>query len=254
MLNLTKGEGGKRHNCQIVIQLMFVQSTQKDRKGTIIIMKKVFCLLCILCVFFTTSSQASTVASSIFSPENSEIRQYGGNQNDFDYKFEELIVDERIWGEIQSVYPVEDFESREEALYFYSRYLQLIADVGCGYVAVANSIFLFFEGREKDFLDTFGFEMYEVREDGRIDYNYELLILKYFNYCVVCGNIKEYSKEDIINSFYKDFCSYRIELFQKLPEWNRKRGDDFASWTPDQMEEFKTYEIARDEKSLKLQG
>ena len=57
---------------------------------------------------------------SIFDDENNNILQYGGNQTDFKYKFQELIKDKLIWEELQKYYPLELFDSEEEAYFFMS--------------------------------------------------------------------------------------------------------------------------------------
>lgn len=59
---------------------------------------------------------------------------------------------------LQKYFPIDNFDSYEEAIYFYKRYFNIIAECGCGYVAIANSIFNYFEGREKDFQETFKFQ------------------------------------------------------------------------------------------------
>ena len=45
-----------------------------------------------------------------------------------------------------------------------------------------NSLFVEYEGKEKEFLDKFGFPMYNINEEGDIDFNYEYLILDFFSY------------------------------------------------------------------------
>lgn len=49
-----------------------------------------------------------------------------------------------------------------------SNYLKKLNSEGCGYVAVINTIFAAYEGREKEFEETFGFPMYE---NGDLNYN-----------------------------------------------------------------------------------
>ena len=82
--------------------------------------------------------------TNIFNEQNDLSNQYGANQEVFDYHFNKLIIDELIWNEIQNYFPIENFDSYDEAIYFYKRYFNIIAECGCGYVAIANSIFNYF--------------------------------------------------------------------------------------------------------------
>lgn len=64
---------------------------------------------------------------------------------------------------------------------------------GCGYVAVVNTIFAAYEGREEEFERTFGFPMYN--EDG--DLNYNKLLVDY--YCATDNHNKNASGQDFVN-------------------------------------------------------
>ena len=74
------------------------------------------------------------------------------------------------------------YEVLLHAMDFYERYFSVITNSGCGYAAGTNVIFLEYEGRETEFEKTFGFPMYTVATDGSIDFNYELMELRYYNY------------------------------------------------------------------------
>ena len=54
----------------------------------------------------------------------------------------------------------------------FSKYLQKMNNEGCGYVALVNTIFVYYQGREQDFEKTFGYSMYNQKGD----LNYNLLI------------------------------------------------------------------------------
>ena len=116
---------------------------------------------------------------SIFDNENVDSRQYGVDQMDWYEDFDELINDEFIWNELQRVHPVSEFKSEDEAMEFYEKYLH---NNNCGYAAATNAIFTYFEGRENEFEDTFGFPMYKVDNKGNLDFNYEYLQLLYYDY------------------------------------------------------------------------
>ena len=54
----------------------------------------------------------------------------------------------------------------------FSKYLKKMNNEGCGYVALANSVFVYYQGREQDFENAFGYSMYNKKGD----LNYNLLI------------------------------------------------------------------------------
>lgn len=54
----------------------------------------------------------------------------------------------------------------------FSKYLKKMNTEGCGYVALANSVFVYYQGREQDFENAFGYSMYNKKGD----LNYNLLI------------------------------------------------------------------------------
>ena len=118
---------------------------------------------------------------SIFDHENLNSKQYGANQEVFRTKFDQLINNPLIWEEMQRYYPVKKFEDKDEAMFFYRKYFDIIYDCGCGYAAAANYVFHMFEGRENDFYKAFGFPMYTINNNV-IDFNYEIFMLKFFNY------------------------------------------------------------------------
>lgn len=55
-------------------------------------------------------------------------------------------------------------------------YLKKVNSEGCGYVAIVNTIFAAYEGREKEFEETFGFPMYY-----KGDLNYDRLLVDFYS-------------------------------------------------------------------------
>lgn len=151
---------------------------------------------------------------SIFDEENCNNGQYGADQGVFENDFDRLIRDPIIWNEMQKYYPVDSFSSRDEAMEFYERYFTLITHVGCGYAVGVNTIFKEYEGREKEFEETFGYPMYRVGVKGNVDFNYEYLFLEYYNYCwagkysleemergmEITNNIQDFFRTDAIST------------------------------------------------------
>ena len=62
---------------------------------------------------------------------------------------------------------------------------------------LANNIFSYFNGREEDFYKAFNFPMYTIYNDNIIDYNYELLVLKIFNFIVIESHTDDIYVSDI---------------------------------------------------------
>ena len=139
---------------------------------------------------------------------------------------------------------------------FYERYMHKIAEVGCGYAAATNIIFKEYEGREKEFEETFGFPMYTVNDAGEIDFNYELMMLKIFNYTWVRDNsgeaiINENVKRDLLHlasglsydfDDFDDFLKeYGVDCTSKS-DWHNR----FAYWDSDESIENKTKQLSEE--------
>ena len=118
---------------------------------------------------------SSKKAPGIFSDNNSLNGQYGGNQMDFKYNSDILLSNPEILKVLQENFPNATMED-------YELYLHKMCNCGCGYTACINSIFELYQGREEDFYNDFGIEMYNVSYDGNVDYNYEPLIVSFFTY------------------------------------------------------------------------
>ncbi len=115
---------------------------------------------------------------NIFGDYNIDSIQYGGNQCIFGTHKYDLISDANIQRIIKKRF---DECSSEELLNYFS----VVAETGCGYVAMTNAVFKTFEGREEEFYKTFGYPMYKVHyyndENADIDYNYEPMILDLYS-------------------------------------------------------------------------
>lgn len=189
--------------------------------------------------------------SYIFNKNNVATKQYGGNQLDFECKYSSLIKDSLIYEEMQKYFPKEKFNSCEEADFFYRKYFQLINNNGCGYVVIANSIFNYFKGKEKLFYETFGFPMYNIKDD-KVDYNYELMILKIIHY-----DFFELSNEkDPINCikkyFAKDFCNEQLRLFTISSDYIQKLPNNYSNFSEEEKDEYRKKMRIRDEKFKEL--
>ena len=112
---------------------------------------------------------------SIFHTYNLNNLQYGGSQMIFADNVDKLLQDPIILNLLNEYFPNATLED-------YEYYLYKVTNVGCGYTALINSLFVEYEGKEKEFLDKFGFPMYNINEEGDIDFNYEYLILDFFSY------------------------------------------------------------------------
>lgn len=91
---------------------------------------------------------------------------YGGNQGS--PKAQQGKRKKELYDAIRQYYP--DMTDKEAA-----DYLKKLNSEGCGYVAVINTIFAAYEGREEEFEKTFGFPMYH---NG--DLNYDRLLVDYY--------------------------------------------------------------------------
>lgn len=194
-----------------------------------------------------TSIKGHNKDISIFDIENNKTCQYGANQRDFDYRFEELISNPRIFEEVSKYFPIESFDSYDEALYFYKKYFEIIANCGCGYAAACNYAFRLFEGNNDEFEKIFGYPMYEIIEN-KIDFNYELFMLKFFNYYQldILNN-----KDLIISTMSKDLANNKIKIFLSK-EYSEKKTPDFSKLLDEEIEEWREYQKERDDKFHKL--
>ncbi|MDR1687865.1 MAG: C39 family peptidase [Clostridiales bacterium] len=60
-------------------------------------------------------------------------------------------------------------------------YLSTFNNVGCGYVAMANTVFVQYANRPDEFEKIFGFPMYQIDGSGNISYNFDYLVVDLYN-------------------------------------------------------------------------
>ena len=60
-------------------------------------------------------------------------------------------------------------------------YLEKYNSVGCGYMALANTIFVEYANRPKEFERVFGFPMYTCDASGNICYNFDYIVIDMYN-------------------------------------------------------------------------
>jgi len=121
-----------------------------------------------------TSGTCNGQSIDIFGNYNLASEQYGGSQMSFTYNAGELLQDGVVLGMLKECFPDASMED-------YQLYLNKITNVGCGYVAQVNTLFKAYEGREQEFLNTFGYPMYTVDSNGSINFNYEYVVIDYVN-------------------------------------------------------------------------
>lgn len=121
------------------------------------------------------SNLSSKRVGYLFDEINKYSNQYGGSQMVFFDNIEELLEDEFIHNFLQEKFPnATDLD--------YYLYLKKIESTGCSYVALANIIINHFSSNPPLFKKIFGYDMYTYDENGRIDYNYEYLVLEIYTY------------------------------------------------------------------------
>ena len=142
----------------------------------------------------------------IYDSSNLNSYQYGGNQMSFFYHSQDLLNDPYILNNLRSYFPDASMDD-------YELYLNKLSIKGCGYASTANAIFNQYTGNEQQFLKDFGFPMYSIRDDGSLDYNYEYLMLDFFNYRNIrtglniqqlYGNISKTATGEIIEVGFSD--------------------------------------------------
>ena len=171
---------------------------------------------------------------SIFDKRNIISHQYGASQLVFKTHYHRLINDSLIWDEIQNIFPWQEFETKEYAKLFYKFYLGTISECGCGYAAATNYVFRMFEGREEEFYNVFGYPMYKVTTQY-IDFNYEIFMLKFFNYYIKSTN----NLDNIKNYVMKKVYEYKLEEYTNKKKEHKKSFNDFKNMNYDEYKEWK---------------
>ena len=185
---------------------------------------------------------------SIFDEENLKSHQYGASQRVFKNNFNELVNDPLIWEEMQTVKPVESFECIEDAIFWYQKYFEVIYECGCGYAVAADYVFHYFEGREDEFYKTFGYPMYTYKE-GKLDFNYELFMLKFFNFLNIVMNNKLGTIEKMIE---REFNEYKLYSYIESDSPKKQIGKKQQDWTEEDYDLYDKLSIERDAKVKEL--
>lgn len=170
---------------------------------------------------------------SIFDKDNIKTHQYGANQKVFQSHYHQLINNPIIWNEMQNIFKIDNLE-KETANLFYQFYFDIISEHGCGYASITNYVFRLFEGKEKEFYKTFGYPMYEVT-DQYIDFNYEIFMLKFFNYYIKSTNSVDAIKNTILRKVYQ----YKIDEYTSKKKDHRKKFDEFKKMTTEEYHKWK---------------
>lgn len=87
-----------------------------------------------------------------------------------------------------------------------SKYLKKLNSEGCGYVALANTIFVYYQGREESFKKAFGYSMY----NSKGDLNYNLLIA----------------------DVYSSMDNRKNGQYDKYADYNEKKDGDKSKYNP----------------------
>ncbi|MBR4358246.1 MAG: hypothetical protein IKQ00_10015, partial [Butyrivibrio sp.] len=145
--------------------------------------------------------------------------QYGGNQSGFNAgEVKKFLWFNYVDGEDKELF---DFVKKNPEYRHYSdmqirELFEEIDDHGCTYVAMANSVFNEYKGKEKEFEKTFGFSM--VGENG--DLNFNILVLDIY----LETRNKVYLDEPEGLKLYTD-CKIEYYSYEYLEYW-KKYGED----------------------------
>ena len=184
---------------------------------------------------------------SIFDNDNIESKQYGASQTVFRDKVDDLIEDPLIWDELQKFYPVSNFLDEEEAKIFYKLYLYLVFDSGCGYAAAADLIYQSYENDPEKFQKIFGFPMYKIKDNNAVDYNYEILMLKFFNFKNL---VVDKSYKAVERTILKQFYQLLIEKYSKESKYIYVENREFLNWTEEEWAKAR-HKLAEKKERLK---
>lgn len=131
-----------------------------------------------------------TIDSIVFDDDG----QYGGDQGSPQYVSSWFGQKKDLYKTVRKYYPnMTDKEIKE--------FLKQLNHEGCGYVAIVNSIFDTYVGREKEFEETFGFSMYYKN-----DLNYDRLLVDM--YTATDNREKDgtnyYDRQEIVKQYLGD--------------------------------------------------
>ena len=107
--------------------------------------------------------------------------QFGGNQSDLEDHVDMLLCDDKIASELENCFPGSSWNEK-------ASYLREISHSACGFTGKVNGLFSEYVGREKEFKETFGYDMYKIDNNGNLDFNYENMIVSFYDYYLTKQN------------------------------------------------------------------
>lgn len=121
---------------------------------------------------------ASEISSIVFDDDGA----YGGNQGSA-YKINNKARKQEFYDLIRKNNPDEKLTDKQ-----LDKFLRKMNSEGCGYVALVNTVFVQYQGREQEFENTFGYSMYGP--DG--DLNYDMLLVDLYSTCDTKHKMDDY--------------------------------------------------------------
>ncbi len=130
---------------------------------------KILPLITMICSVLSSSEPEDyEIDSVVFDDEGSYGGDQGSPESELSWWWVFPSEEEKEYREILRQYePYSTYSDKE-----LKAVIKKLNDEGCGYVAVINTIFAAFEGREEEFEKTFGFPMYK---DGDLNFNHLLV-------------------------------------------------------------------------------
>jgi hypothetical protein len=137
--------------------------------------------------------------------------QFGGNQTDLELNAWNLLNDEKLMEELERSFPGTTWCEK-------ASYLQDISHSACGFTGEVNSIFSKYIGHEKEFKEKFGYDMYKIDCNGNLDFNYENMIVSFYDYYLTKKNGNNiYNARANADGFYpectQEFSNYLAENY-----------------------------------------
>lgn len=149
-------------------------------------------------------------------PAFDQYGMYGGNQSEADWYFEVGSDEFNQVAAIARKYDKYSEYSDKEI----EDFLELAGNTGCAYIAMINTIFDRYVGREDEFEKTFGYPMYM-----KGDLNYSSIFIDFYSYVGFEGGI---SREDRAEK-WESFCSeHNIDVkVESISEMNKEIFDSY---------------------------
>lgn len=159
--------------------------------------------------------------------------QFGGNQTDLERNSWALLENDALMAELEKSFPGTTWCEK-------ASYLQEISHSACGFTGEVNSIFSKYVGHEKEFKEKFGYDMYKIDCNGNLDFNYENMIVGYYDYYLTKKNGNNiYNAKANADGFYPDatqeFSNYLSENYginsyaeNYLTDEDRENGEDIS--------------------------